>query len=363
MSNCYNVYRAIHLALIKARGHESTGNQARNMNVLVGFICGIVQSGQVKLTEVAGDIPRAGKEESLIMQLRRWLKNEAVTYDLYYQPFITQILYALASQTLVLIIDGSTTGRGCVTLMVSVLYKGRSLPLLWVTRKGKKGHFPESMHIELIKAVKELIPIGADVVCLGDGEFDGAEWLNTLTGFGWNYVCRTSKTTVLYEEGERFQFNEVCPGRGGEPVCIHGLEFTDKRNAVVNAVAWWDKKYVNPLFWVTSFETAEEAYHWYCKRFRIETLFSDLKSRGFNLHKSGLRCPERLSRLIIAAALAYIWMVYLGEYALQKGWEKLIHRTDRCDWSLFNLGRHLLKRLLRDNLRIPDFCIGLSVTT
>ncbi|SJM91090.1 hypothetical protein CRENPOLYSF1_1710006 [Crenothrix polyspora] len=52
--------------------------------------------------------------------------------------------------------------------------------------------------------------------------------------------------------------------------------------------------------------------------FRIETLFSDIKGRGFNVHKSGLKCPERVSRLLIAVALAYIWMIYLGEYALQQ---------------------------------------------
>jgi len=65
--------------------------------VLVGLICGIVQSGQVKLTEVSGDTPRSGKAKSLIMQLRRWLKNEAITVAVYYLPFITQILYALAT--------------------------------------------------------------------------------------------------------------------------------------------------------------------------------------------------------------------------------------------------------------------------
>ena len=87
------------------------------------------------------------------------------------------------------------------------------------------------------------------------------------------FVVLSSKTAALQEEGERFQFNGVCPGRGGEPVCIHGLEFTDKRDAVANAVAWWDIKYAEPLFWVTSFETAEEAHYWYRKRFRIEVFF------------------------------------------------------------------------------------------
>lgn len=34
------------------------------LNILTGFICGIIQSKQVKLANVVSDIPYAGKEES-----------------------------------------------------------------------------------------------------------------------------------------------------------------------------------------------------------------------------------------------------------------------------------------------------------
>jgi hypothetical protein len=43
----------------------------------------------------------------------------------------------------------------------------------------------------------------------------------------------------------------------------------------------------------------------------IETFFSDQKSRGFHLYQSHLADPQRLSRLLIAAYLAYIWIIYL----------------------------------------------------
>jgi hypothetical protein len=38
----------------------------------------------------------------------------------------------------------------------------------------------------------------------------------------------------------------------------------------------------------------------------IETFFSDQKSRGFHLHQSHISDPQRLSRLLIGAWLAYI---------------------------------------------------------
>jgi hypothetical protein len=293
------------------------------------------------------------------MRLRRWLKNETVNVDLFYLPFIEMLIRCLSGQTLVLAIDGSTTAQGCITLMVSMIYKGRSLPLLWVTRKGKKGHFPQNMHIELIKSVRAIIPEGTAVICLGDGEFDGTDWLKTINGYGWEYACRTANNAVLYENGEKFTFKDICPEQGGMTE-ISGVEFTRKRNIVVRAVVYWGRKYKDPIYLVTNLPTGGEAFNWYRKRFRIETLFSDLKSRGFNLQKSGLRDPERVSRLIIAAALAYIWMIYLGEFAMDKGWKKIIHRKDRCDLSLFTLGIRLLKYFLREGKALPPFCLTLS---
>ena len=92
----------------------------------------------------------------------------------------------------------------------------------------------------------------------------------------------------------------------------------------------------------------------YRKRAHIETFFSDQKSRGFHLHQSHLSDPTRLARFLIAACLAYIWVVYLGVCALGDDWLKRLHRQDRCDLSLFRLGLRLLARCLKEALPLPD---------
>ena len=56
---------------------------------------------------------------------------------------------------------------------------------------------------------------------------------------------------------------------------------------------------------------------------------------------------------MIAACLAYIWVVYLGSQAKKEGLVGLIHRTDRCDLSLFQLGLRLLDYLLDHDKPIP----------
>lgn len=128
---------------------------------------------------------------------------------------------------------------------------------------------------------------------------------------------------------------------------------TQDKYGPVLVVAWWRKDTKEPIYLVSNMELAEEACYWYGKRFRIETFFSDQKSRGFYLHKSHISDPERIARLMIAACLAYIWVIYLGVIAKRDEWVAVIHRTDRCDLSLFQLGLDLLEHFLNEALPIP----------
>jgi hypothetical protein len=62
---------------------------------------------------------------------------------------------------------------------------------------------------------------------------------------------------------------------------------------------------------------------------------------------------KRLSRLLVAACLAYLWIVYLGVLCMQERGVEIIHRRHRCDLSLFQLGLRLLDYLLNEDLPIP----------
>ena len=99
--------------------------------------------------------------------------------------------------------------------------------------------------------------------------------------------------------------------------------------------------------------SADAACRLYAKRFRIETFFSDQKSRGFHLHQSHLSDPMRLSRLLTAACFASIWIMYLGALCEHDGWISMVHRGDRCDRSVFQLGLRLLEYLLNEDRAIP----------
>jgi hypothetical protein len=160
---------------------------AQHLTTLAAFISGIVGSQSSQLPKIATKIADRAKPESRVKRLSRWLDNEHIKEGIYFLPYAEALLHQLALETLVLVMDGSTVGRGCCALMIHVIYKGRALPLAWQVRQVPKGHFPESFHIYLVELVKELIPDGSRVVFLGDGEFDGVNLQEKMNTFSWFY--------------------------------------------------------------------------------------------------------------------------------------------------------------------------------
>ena len=83
--------------------------------------------------------------------------------------------------------------------------KGRALPLAWRVRHSAKGHGPEELPIAVVALMSPVIPEGAKVVFLGDGECDGTALQATLSELGWSDVCRTAMSTTATWEGETFR--------------------------------------------------------------------------------------------------------------------------------------------------------------
>src|SRR5262244_4246682 len=298
MSDNLRRYRAICHALTHAYPTPPTGHFARHVQTLAALISGIVGSRSTQLPTIATKVPNGTKPESRVKRFARWLGNANILEEVYFLPYADILLHHLALETVVLVMDGSVVGRRCNALMIHVLYKGRALPLAWRVRQGPKGHFPEELHIALVELIRACLPEGAQVVFLGDGEFDGTALQATLNEAGWSYVCRTAMSTLATLEGETFRLDTLgACSKPGTLIALQEVKFTRDAYGPVMVLSCWAKGYQEPLYLVSNMASAEEACRYYQKRFRIETFFSDQKSRGFNIQKSHIADPQRLSRL------------------------------------------------------------------
>ena len=165
--------------------------------------------------------------------------------------------------------DGRVVGRGCMALMIHVVSKGRALA--WRVRHSPKGHCPKTLHIEVVELLSQLIPEGAKVVFLGDGEFDGTDFQSALHEMGWSYVCRTAMRTTATWRGTTFRLDTLgaClkPGRLIELQDVH---CTRDAYGPIMVLCCWAKGDHEPLYVVSTMAIAEEACRLYEKRFRIE---------------------------------------------------------------------------------------------
>jgi Transposase DDE domain len=346
MTDRYKVYTKV----LKVLKEMLTLSHPGHVLTLAMLIAGIVTGRNAQLSSVSAETATKAKDKSTEMRLRRWVKHESIDADVIYMPFAKQVLNALSALPLILVMDGSQVGRGCMVLMISVLYQKRALPICWLVYKGKKGHTTGQRHVEALAKVLPLIPADSRVVLLGDAEYDTTEmllWVKEQEH--WDFVLRTS-SQIYVQEGSQSQPIGTYPLAEGQVFQRHQVGFTQEAAVRLNLVGWWSSRYDGPLYLVTSLDNGYQSCRYYRRRFQIETFFSDQKSRGFHLHKSHLADPARLNRLLLAACLAYLWMVCQGLLVIAEKNVGLIDRTDRIDKSLFRLGLDWVHYSIKSNL-------------
>lgn len=354
MNNNRSTYRRIITNLKQLYPKPLSGRQLQHLNIMAAMMTGLINSQSSHLEKIARKMPAETQIESRIKRCTRFNQNESINAATYYIPFLQPLIAALvASGTIVIAMDGSEIGNKCMILLVSVIYKKRAIPIAWQTVKGNKGHLPEAAHLDLFQKICDIFPQECHIVFLGDGEFDGQLLQQAIIDAGWEYVCRTACNRIIVDGDDKFSLSEVGLAQG-DYIDIPNVGFTHNDYQVALVIIWWAKGYKDPIYLVTNMACVEEACQFYKRRFCIETFFSDQKSRGFNLQRSHLTDPERITRFMIVTCLAYVWMIYLGAIVgNDKPIMKMIHRSDRCDLSLFQLGIRYFEYLLNRNERIP----------
>jgi hypothetical protein len=291
----------------------SNGQMHRRVCLMASLIQACIYNGHCRLESLSesSEAYRARKKSSLLQQAKRWLGNKWTDWQTFYLPFVRHFLQGLAAKgELVFVMDGSQTGSANTTLMLSVMCRGFAIPVAWVVKKGEKGHFSEEMHIDLLKMIAQICPSGCRVVLLGDGEFDGQGLQQWCITNKWLFVVRTSSDRLIDFDGEVARFDTMRTTRS--------IYFIEGALPLANAVYWLEKGHPKPIFLLTNLDLGYEACHYYKRRFKIETLFKHLKSAGFYLHKTRLKCPEKLANLIIVVAFSFVFSFCIGLFIKEK---------------------------------------------
>lgn len=318
------------------------------------MICGTIKTSKSYLYSLGSQLPQEIDSESRVKNVKRWLTNKYTDYEVSFLPFIEPILESYISQNkeMVFAIDGTEAGQGCTVLMISLTIGKRGIPICWLVKKCKKGHLAAKMHLEVFTILRQLLQGYQNVVVLGDGEFDNGEVITACSDWKWHFVFRTAKNTKIYDGEEEYPIKYLEPPGNEKFWIVHDVAYTKNHYGPVNAIVWTERNWDNSLYLLSNFELSYTFAWYYKKRWSIETLFGDIKSRGFNIHKSKLADPQRVAKLLIVICLAYILIFKLGEQEQNSLLKSKVTRKDRRDLSIFTMGKKLVEYCIQHAIKI-----------
>jgi Transposase DDE domain len=317
------------------------------------LLVGLCLSRSVHLSKIANKIPTTKATlPSATRRLSRLLDNAAVRVRAWYEPIARCLLERAAQGGEVrLIVDGSKVGFEHRLLMVGLAYRRRAIPVAWSWVRSEKGHSSAYKQRALLDYVRRLTPDGAWVSVVGDSEFGAVKVIEQLEEWGWHYVLRQKRSHLVGGGGDGWEPLGESIERAGQTRWMENVFLSRLHAHRTNLLLHWKGGETEPWLLATDLPAPRQALSAYRRRMWIEEMFADFKGHGFDLESTQLRRFGRLSRLTLAVAMLYVWLVVYGAEVVKRGQRRLVDRSDRRDHSLFRLGYNMLDRCLAQGMR------------
>lgn len=349
------LYRSLRDLLIQLRPNERQ-TRTRNFSWL---LVGLLLSRSVHLSKIANKVPTTKATlPSAVRRLSRLVDNTAIGVREWYEPLARRLLECQAQSLgeVRLIVDASKVGFKHRLLMVGLAYRKRTLPIAWSWVRSEKGHSSAYKQRALLNYVRRLMPDGARVSVVGDGEFGAVAVIEQLEQWGWYYVLRQKSSHLVscrhQPQREWRKLGELIRTTG-EKVWLEGALLSRRHAHQTNLLLYWGRAEKEPWLLATNLPNSRGALLAYKRRMWIEEMFADFKGHGFDLESTQLRHFARLSRLTLAVAILYVWLVEHGARTIKRGQRRMVDRSDRRDYSVFRLGCNMLDRCLAQETGPP----------
>lgn len=270
-----------------------------------------LQVRSVNLNELATAAPRAAERLDMRYQwISRVLGNGLIEVDAVMAPFAREVLgrSAKGGRTIVAMIDQSKVNDGHQMLMVSLRVGERALPLVWRMKKTQ-GAIGFHEQRDALEAVVALLPEDARVTLMGDRFYGSPALIAWCRNQGWGWRLRCKQDLLVFDGGGSETTLAECFARGEH--MLRDVELTQKR-VRTNVAMLHEEGHPEPWIIAMSDPPTPWRAEDYGLRWGIEAMFSDYKTRGFNLEDSQIERTDRLDRLVLVLSLALYWAVSTG---------------------------------------------------
>lgn len=228
--------------------------------------------------------------------------------------------------------------------MLAIVHQGIAVPIFWVLL-NKRGNSNTKERIALMQRFIKVFGKDSVKSILADREFVGNEWFTWLNQQNISFYIRIKKNTkIRNRSGESIQIQQM----------FRHLKYDETHNCNRKLTIFGVQIYISAmrlkdgeLLIVASNDLAKNPIIHYAKRWEIETLFSCLKGRGFDLEATRLTKLNRVKKLVAIHAIAFCWAYYIGIWQHNRVPIK-IKPHGRFEKSIFRLGLDLLQKALQE---------------
>jgi hypothetical protein len=306
--------------LVQVLGQHRKWLDVRHLKTLAWMMVGLIETGLIGLTYWAPLVHgRAVYAQSSVRRFARWLDNERIDVHKLYGPLIQQALGGWGQHTLYLALDTSLLWEQYCVIRISIIYRGRAIPLVWQVIAHASSSVAYETYQALLDKAATLLPLNCVVVFLADRGFADTALMAHATRLGWHWRIRIKGSFVVYRRGHRRLKLSNYELKPGQAHFWHHVQITAERYGPVHlALAHLAE---NGERWLvlsdepTNLTTLDE----YGLRFDIEENFLDDKSNGFQLEASLIRSADALTRLGFVLAITTLYLVAQGTEVVKQG--------------------------------------------
>ncbi len=315
----------------------------------------IMQHGTISLWRLAAYVASAARTDSVRRRFYRFF--QFVRLDGALAARVVVDLLRLSGKPWVLAIDRTNWEFGKTTiniLMISVVWNGMGIPLLW-TLLPTTGNSNTSERTELLDRLRTAFPDLKIAALMGDREFIGDAWMAYLQRENIAFILRLRENQFVLRQGyAALPMSTIAQHlKVGEKMIVKGLCRLGRQDETLSSPVRLvvTRLASGELLALACSGGARHGLARYRQRWTIETMFGNLKTKGFALEATHLADPDKLCTLLALMAFAVALTVKTG-VAMARLHPIPVKKHGRRAWSLFALGlQHAPQNLRRRKSR------------
>jgi hypothetical protein len=308
----------------------------------------IMQHGTISLWRLAAFVASETQIASVRRRFYRFF--QFVRLDSTLAALVVVDLLGLGGKAWVLAIDRTNWDFGKTTiniLMISVAWNGVGIPLIWMLLPTA-GNSNTSERTELLDRLRAAFPDMKIAALMGDREFIGDAWMAFLHREKIPFILRLRENQhVLRERYVPMRISLIAQHlKVREKMIVKGCCWLGCQNETLSSSVRLVVMRLasGELLALACSGNPRHALAAYRQRWTIESMFGNLKTKGFALEATHLTDPDKLCTLLALLAFAVALTVKTG-VAMARLHPIPVKKHGRRAWSLFALGLYTLRKI------------------